>query len=486
VIESRPAGYQLMLDPRDTDIVRFEELAAAGRAQLRTDPAAAAATLRQALGLWRGPALVEVTGNEFGAAVIARLDELRLTATEHRIDADLRTGITEPLVAELEGLVVAHPLREPLAARLMRALHASGRRGAALEVFEQTRKRLAGQLGADPSAELAALHLELLTEPPPTSSVHGGLPPPVPPDPAPFTTAPHTNLRAELTSFVGRDAELAQVAGLLGAHRLLTLTGPGGAGKTRLAVEAARAELDATPGGVWLVELAPVTDPAEVPSAALAALGLREQALLYARGPLGAPADEQADALGRLLAALAGQRALLVLDNCEHLVAAAARLAGRVLAACPQVRILATSREPLSITGEALWTVGPLTLPPDPAATSDQAERDGVPAPARICRALDGMPLAIELAAARMRTMAPEQIAARLDDRFGLLTGGSRIAMPGTRRCARWWTGAGTCSTRPSARSGGGSRSSPAARRWRPPSRSAQARGSARIRSSTC
>ena len=441
VIESRPAGYQLTLDPRDTDIVRFEELAAAGQAQLRTDPAAAAVTLREALKLWRGPALAEVAGTEFGEAVIARLDEQKLTATEHRIDADLLTGPAEPLVAELEELVVAHPMREPLAARLMRALHASARRGAALEVYEQTRKRLADQLGADPSAELAALHLELLQEPP--------------------APAPHTNLRAELTSFVGRDAELSEVAGLLGSHRLLTLTGPGGAGKTRLAVEAARAELPASPDGVWLVELAPVTDPAEVPSAALAALGLREQVLLTARGPLGSLADD-ADALSRLLASLAGRRALLVLDNCEHLVAAAARLAGRVLAACPQVRILATSREPLSITGEALWTVGPLTLPPDPAVTLDGAERAGSPAPAvgdfasvrllsqraravlpgfevtadnapalaRICRALDGMPLAIELAAARMRTMAPEQIAARLDDRFGLLTGGSRIAMP--------------------------------------------------------
>jgi len=198
VIESRPAGYRLVFDPRDTDI--------------------------------------------------ARLDEQKLAATEHRIDADLLTGAAEPLVAELEGLVVAHPLREPLAARLMRALHASGRRSAALEVYEQTRKRLADQLGADPSAELSALHLELLTEPP--------------------DRAPHTNLRAELTSFVGRDAELAQVAGLLGAHRLVTLTGPGGAGKTRLAAEAARAELAAPPDGVWLVELAPVTDPAEVPSAA--------------------------------------------------------------------------------------------------------------------------------------------------------------------------------------------------------------------------
>ena len=396
--------------------------------------------LREALKLWRGPALVDVAGTEFGEAVIARLDEQKLAAVEHRVDADLLAGSPEPLVAELEELVLAHPLREPLAARLMRALHASGQRGAALEVYEQTRKRLADQLGADPSAELAALHLELLTEPEP---------------------APHTNLRAELTSFVGRDAELAEVAVLLGAHRLLTLTGPGGAGKTRLAVEAARAELPASPDGVWLVELAPVCDPAEVPSAALAALGLREQALLAGRGPLGALADDT-DALGRLLTALAGRRALLVLDNCEHLVTAAARLADRVLAACPQVRILATSREPLSITGEALWTVGPLTLPPDPAATSDGAERDGSPAPAagdyasvrllsqraravapgfevtaanaaavaRICRALDGMPLAIELAAARLRTMAPEQVAARLDDRFTLLTGGSRVAMP--------------------------------------------------------
>ena len=441
VIESRPAGYQLTLDPADTDIVRFGELAAAGQALLRTDPGAAAATLREALELWRGPALVDVAGTEFGEAVIARLDEQKLAAIEHRVDADLLTGVTEPLVAELEELVVTHPLREPLAARLMRALSASGRRSAALEIYEQTRKRLADQLGVDPSAELSALHLELLRE-----------------DPGP---AAQTNLPAGLTSFVGRDNELTQVAGLLGAHRLLTLTGPGGAGKTRLAVEAARAELAAAPGGVWLVELAPVTDPAEVPSAVLAALGLREQALMYARGPLGTVVEDT-DALGRLLAALAGRRALLVLDNCEHLVAAAARLAGQVLAACPHVRVLATSREPLSITGEALWAVGPLTLPPDPAATSDQAERAGVPAPviddyasvrlltqraravlpgfevtpanapavARICRALDGMPLAIELAAARMRTMGPDQVAARLDDRFGLLTGGSRIALP--------------------------------------------------------
>ena len=152
VIESRPAGYQLILDPRSTDIVRFEDLAAAGRAQLRDDPRQAGETLRQALRLWRGPALPEVADTDFGQAAIARLDELRLSTLEHRIDADLRTGAADGLVAELEGLVIAHPMREPMAARLMRALRAAGRRGAALEVYEQTRKRLVSQLGPGPSS----------------------------------------------------------------------------------------------------------------------------------------------------------------------------------------------------------------------------------------------------------------------------------------------------------------------------------------------
>jgi predicted ATPase/DNA-binding SARP family transcriptional activator len=450
VIESRPSGYQIKIDPRSTDIVRFEDLAAAGRAQLRDDPAAAGQTLRQALALWRGPALTDVAETDFGQAAIARLDELRLTAIEYRIDADLRTGNTSSLVAELEGLVIAYPMREPLAARLMRALHAADRRGAALEVYEQTRKRLVNQLGVEPSAELAALHLDILRDEPPAEPAT-----PI----SNHTSHKNTNLRAELTSFVGRDAELQQVAELLGAHRLITLTGPGGAGKTRLAVEAARAELPAMPDGVWLVELAPVTDPADVTSAVLSTLGLREQVLVYPTRPrrLMPEAPLPPDELSRLLSALASKRTLLVLDNCEHLIAAAAALADRVLAACPQVLILATSREPLNITGEALWTVGPLTLPPDPAATSLPAERavvqesasvrlltqraravvpgflvteDNAPAVAMICRALDGMPLAIELAAARLRTMAPEQVAARLSDRFQLLTGGSRTAMP--------------------------------------------------------
>jgi predicted ATPase len=298
----------------------------------------------------------------------------------------------------------------------MRALQASGQRNAALEVYERTRKRLAEQLGTDPSAELAALHLEMLRAEEPAGK-------------------PRSNLPAALTSFIGRESELNQVAGLLGVHRLVTLTGPGGAGKTRLAIETAANQLATMPDGAWLVELAAVTDAAEVAQAMLDALGLREQALLRT-----AMASRNTDPVGRLIAALASKRMLLVLDNCEHLIDAAAALAGRVLAACPQVRILATSREPLNITGEALLPVGSLALPSATMLLRQRAravslglaaDLEGAePTLTRICQALDGMPLAIELAAARMRTMGAEQVQARLADRFWLLTGGSRTALP--------------------------------------------------------
>jgi len=422
-----PAGYRLMV--AGTDVALFEELAAAGRRQLRDgDPAAAAGTLRQALGLWRGPALAEVADTDWGQAVIARLDELRLAAIADRIAADLRLAKTRPgtaagLVAELEGLTAEHPSREPLAGLLMRALRADGRRGEALEVFERTRKRLAEQLGTDPSAELNAVHLELLTDEPAGDASE---------------QRPAGNLPVALTSFVGRDADVAQVSGLLRVHRLVTLTGPGGAGKTRLAIETARTEhADQT----WLIELAPVTDPAEVAPAVIGTLGLHEQSIIYRGAQQRQPGQRQPgqDPAGRIISALAGKNVLLVLDNCEHVIDAAARLADRLLRACPDARILATSREPLNITGEALLPVGPLALAPATALLAERASAvspgfaitaDTEPAVARICRALDGMPLAIELAAARLRTMTPSAVAARLDDRFRLLTGGSRTALP--------------------------------------------------------
>ncbi|MEH0841031.1 BTAD domain-containing putative transcriptional regulator [Micromonospora sp. CPCC 205711] len=269
------------------------------------------------------------------------------------------------------------------------------------------------------------------------------------PDPAGPAPLGRNNLPAGLTSFVGREDALDQVRDLLTRTRLATLTGPGGAGKTRLAVESGRGVVDLFPDGVWLVELAPVTDPAEVAQTVLAALGLREQAL-FARARVPA-AGEVTDPMARLAGALAHRTALLVLDNCEHLLDAAAGLVDRLLATCPDLRVLATSREPLGITGEAIHPVGSLALPPPDAtppvalaypAVRLLADRAAAARPdftvdattvgpvVRICRALDGMPLAIELAAARLRAMTAGQVAARLDDRFRLLTGGSRTALP--------------------------------------------------------
>lgn len=435
-IESHQAGYRLAIEPDAVDVARFERLVAAGRSALADDAAAAARILREALGLWRGPALMDVADADFFAAPVARLSELWLVAVEDRIEADLRLGRGGELTVELTSLVAEHPLRERPVGALMRALCAAGRPAEALAVYERARETLAEALGADPSPELSALHTAVLrgemgvaARPAPEADVDG---------------RPRTNLRAGLTSFVGRDSEVAQVGNLVGEYRLTTLTGPGGSGKTRLAGEAARALLERMTDGVWLVELAPVGgDGGDVPQAVLSALGIRERALTGR-----APEDEPID---RLAAALRTRSALLVLDNCEHLIGAAAVLADRLLGECPRLRILATSREPLGIVGEALWPVEPLGLPPRDAGAAEVlsypavrllsdragAARPGfvvsertAPAVVRICRALDGMPLAIELAAARLRTMTAEQLAARLDDRFRLLTGGGRTALP--------------------------------------------------------
>ncbi len=437
MVEHGPAGYRLGIDPGEIDAVAFERGVAAARAE--RDPRARADGLRAALALWRGPALADVAGADFAYPAVAHLEELRLAAVEDRVDAEIAAGLPVPPVAELEPLAAANPLRERLRGQLMRALYAAGRQAEALEVYEDTRRALADRLGVDPSPELAAVHMSILRRETAVRAPEQKPPPPAVPRPA------RTNLTAQLTSFVGREEESKRVGKLLRETRLVTLTGPGGAGKTRLAGESAAALLEEMPDGVWFVPLAPVSDPGDVVQAVLSALGVPESVR---------PAETRAVVrpLDRLTDFLAAKRLVLVLDNCEHLIDALARLVDHVVAHADGVRVLATSREPLGITGESLCPVPSLPLPEedtaDPAdalgyasvrlfADRAAAVRPGfavdegsVADVVAICRALDGIPLAIELAAARLRSLTPGQVAARLGDRFRLLTGGSRTALP--------------------------------------------------------
>ncbi|MFB7643717.1 BTAD domain-containing putative transcriptional regulator [Streptomyces sp. NPDC056084] len=413
-VESGPGGYRLLAPRHDIDLYVFEDRAADGAAQLAAgDPAAAADTLRAALALWRGPALADLP--ERDAAL--RPEAQRLAARRGRIEADLRRGATSGLLPELTELLAAHPYDETLHAQRIRTLRAEGRGAEALAAYDQVRRTLADALGADPGPELAALHAQLL----------GSTPTAEPAEPRPRTG----NLRPRLTSFVGRESELAVIQADLTASRLVTLIGPGGTGKTRLAEQAA----SAAPDESWLVELAPLEQPEAVPGAVVSALGLRETTLLAQGGAK--PAHD--DPTARLVEDLSRRPdTLLVLDNCEHVIDAAAHLAETLLTRCPRLRILATSREPLGVPGEAVRPVEPLA--PVPAhrlfAERARAVRPGfdpeadAEAVAEICRRLDGLPLAIELAAARLRLLTPRQIAARLDDRFRLLTTGSRTVLP--------------------------------------------------------
>ncbi|AWS43132.1 BTAD domain-containing putative transcriptional regulator [Streptosporangium sp. 'caverna'] len=414
LIEFHGTGYRLAIDPDDVDVHRFERLAREGRRLVSAGrPAAAAGLLREALDLWRGSALADLP---FRQAQVAWLEELRLTATEDLVEAEL--ALPEGCsVAELQRLVAAHPLRERLSGQLMRALQATGRQAEASAVFEEVRRRLAEELGADPSPELAAVHLSVLRAERP---------------------APRQRLAAQLTSFVGRERELERIDALRDS-RLITITGPGGTGKTRLAIEAA----GRTRREVCFVDLSPLDGGDQVPQAVLGALGLREISLQSLQSP--------PDLAQRLVSALAEQELLLILDNCEHVIVAAATLARGLLSACPKLSILATGREPLGITGETLVSLAPLPIPPRGSPASDAlaypavrlfadraaAVRQGfevrqanVEAVTRICSALDGLPLAIELAAARLRSFTVEEIATRLaeDDRFRLLSRGDRTA----------------------------------------------------------
>ena len=391
-LETRSPGYVLAVDPRRVDAVRFESLIVEARRHESAE--ARSAGLREALALWRGEPLADLGAFAFADTTRLRLAELRRAALDDCLDADLELGRYTESVPELEALVAEDPLRERTRGQLMVALYGSARQADALAIFEDARRTLAEELGLDPGPELRALEQAILRQELPMPQAHRvGRPraadPPLP-----------------LTGLIGRDTEVTEIAALLCLHRLVTLTGPGGCGKTRLALAAAGRDED-----VRWIDLSPVTSALDAVIPALGTEGsVRDLAVLGER--------------------LRDARLLLVLDNCEHLIGECAELVAALLRGCAGIRVLATSREPLGVPGEEVWTVPPL----DPAAAAELFVRrasTGLPtdtAVEEICRRLDGIPLAIELAAARTRVLSPAEIAERLDDRFALLTDGGRVA----------------------------------------------------------
>ncbi|MGP3918736.1 BTAD domain-containing putative transcriptional regulator [Nonomuraea sp. 10N515B] len=418
LLDRQGPGYVLRVRPEAVDSERFAALAERGARLLPDDPPAAAESLSTALALWRGPAYADLGDSEVANAEIARLDNARLAARQDHAAARLSMGATVQAVGELESLVREHPLAERSWELLALALYRSGRQGDALAALRSAREQLIEELGVDPGPSLRAVEAAVLRQDPALDwrapkEAAAIIEPAEPKEPA------RPRLPAPLTRLIGRDAAVAAVKDLLTAHRLVTIIGPGGAGKSRLALEIAREHQDGD--GPWLALLADVTDTGLLPAAVGAAMG-----------------TAITGSTDHLAASIGDREMLLVLDNCEHLVDAVAPLAETLLSLCPGLRLLATSREQLAVTGEATWDLPPLD--PDGAAAELFTERSLAVRPgrhpryderqliSRICRELDGLPLAIELAAAQTRVLSLEQIADGLHDRFALLATGSRTA----------------------------------------------------------
>ena len=410
-VAMRGGGYVLEVPGEAIDVHRFEGLVAEGRAAVADDPDRAVRLLAEADALWRGDPLADFAYDDFALAAITRLSELRLAVIEERLDLELQLGRTASVIVPLEELVAAHPLRERLRGLLMIALYRAGRQADALRTFQEGRHVLGEELGLEPGHELRELEAAILAQD--RSLDAPAVAPPV------GRADARSTMPEPLTPLIGRDEELQELTDLLAQHRFVTLVGPGGVGKTRLALAMARAESTARGIGACLVELAPVGDPAGVPTAIAAALELPDP--------------------NRLVEMIGERDLLLVLDNCEHVITAAAAVAEDLLGHCPGLRLLATSREGLRIGGETIWPVPPLATTDavhlflaraQAAGATIGTATDHQAVIGDICTRLDGLPLAIELAAARTRAFPIAQIAERLNDRFRLLTGGSRTALP--------------------------------------------------------
>ena len=366
-------------------------------------------TLREALALWRGPALADFAFDEFAQTHRTRLEEMRLAATEDRIDADLAEGRHEAVAAELEGLVREHGLRERLWGQLMLALYRCDRQSESLRAYQRARDLLADELGLDPGPALRELERQVLAQDPALAA-------PVLTSRAPLGLS---NIYPELSTFVGRTHDVAHIVELLRSRRLVSVIGPGGVGKTRIATETALRPDRLWRDGTWLVELGLDTGERAVSAAFQRTFGPR-------LGHTGGDA-----ALDWLTTGLSATELLIVLDNCEHVLPEAAAAVSAILRSCPGVSVLATSREPLGVSGECVRVLDPLEL--DDAIdlfASRAADSDGefvlddssAASVATICTNVDRLPLAIELTAARTRAFTAQQLADLLDQRFGLVS----------------------------------------------------------------
>jgi predicted ATPase/DNA-binding SARP family transcriptional activator len=431
-IVTRGRGYELQLADGEVDAARAERLLEQSRP-------------REALALWQGEPLADLAGEPFAAVEIRRLQELRLRAAELAIDADLSAGRHAELIVELDTLVAANPMRERLHAQRMLALYRANRQVEALAAYRAARAGLVEQIGVEPGAELRRLHEQILAHDPAldlAAGLRAGFPPV---SPSVIGIGGADALPRAPNRTIGRDDEVRRIALQIrtGAERLLTLTGPGGVGKTRLALEAARAAEADFEHGARFISLAGVRIGGEVPAAVV-----NQLAIVPLAGETGQ------EAVARFLA---DKRILLVLDNAEHVLPAAADVVAGLIASCRALTVLATSRAPMSLAGERCWPVAPLELPDrdpvaaraspapaielfaervrarDPAFELDEHTAGAV---ADICRRVDGLPLGIELAAARCGLLSPAEMAERLGAALTPLGEGPRDA-PARQRTLR-------------------------------------------------
>jgi predicted ATPase len=433
VVVTDSSGYRLA-DGVDTDISRFCSLLDHARSVIEDDPEGARDLFEEAIALSTQRPLTDFAYDDWALPHIAALTEARSVALGDRIELDLRLGRSREVVSELQRLVAEQPLRERFRAQLMVALYRSGRQDAALAEFAEAGRKLGEELGVEPSTELKRLEQAILDQDPELdleldrrAASGAGRPP----------AQRRDNLPVQLTSFIGRSADLVALEDLAGEQRLLTLTGPGGTGKTRLAIKLAGHMRDRYPDGVWFVDLATISSDNQVWPAIGSVRGVREQ--------------ETGDLAAVVTRHIGSDRALLILDNCEHVVVGAASATERLLIECPKLQVLTTSRERLKAAGEVVWPVAPLRVPEASSTVTSEdlagfdaaglfVERltamdpafvlDDLTAPAvvKICQSVEGIPLALELAAARAAALGVVEVSELLGDRLDLLEGGRRVA----------------------------------------------------------